>query len=148
MATAQITAVARLQAISQAYTRNEANQIVVKEGENLDTIFARALKLVNLEAKDATESQKTQFRNSFPAVRSEVYAGSCIVKDDDGNEVNAFEFLSAKKIKKPDMLKKLQSTYKDRIVTEGKLLPTPEGFSGNGQKGRKAVRAATYFDQI
>jgi hypothetical protein len=144
----QITSDARLRAISAAYGRNDKNEIVVKDGENFETIFARALGMVDLKLDQATESQRNSFRNSFPTVRSEVYAGSCTMTDDEGNPVNALEYLSAKKIKKSEMLKKLESTFKDRVTVPGKLLPTPTGFGGTGKKGRQAVNAVSYFNEI
>jgi hypothetical protein len=149
MATAQITTAARFQAISAAYTRNAENEIVVKEGENLDTIFARVLGLVNLKPEEATESQKTQFRNSFPVVQNEVFARSTKIANEAGEEVNAYDYLSGLKVKVTDMIKKLRSDeLKDRVLVEGKFLPVPEGFAGSGRKGRKAVDTMSYFSEI
>lgn len=147
MATVQIPADARLRAIRAAYDRNADGVIVVKEGENFDTIFNRTLSLANIDPKDVTDSQRTNFKNSFPAVRSEVYALTSKVKVGD-QEVSGFEFLTKLNVKKQDMLKKLTSTHKDAVVSEGTLLPIPEGFSGSGSKGRKAINTMSYFDTL
>lgn len=147
MATAQISADARLRAIRDAYERNSDGVLVVKSGENFDTIFNRALGLANIDPSDVTESQKMNFKNSFPTVRSEVYALTSKVKVGD-QEVSGFEFLTKLNVKKQDMLKKLTSQYKDAVVSEGTLLPIPDGFSGSGHKGRKAIDTLSYFASI
>jgi hypothetical protein len=113
----------RLKAYRQAITKN-GNEIVLKEDEDFDSIFDRAVKASELPETEVTDSRKRSFLQSLIEDLEDVEFDSSIVED-NGKEITLGEYFSKKDIKRQKKSETIQELIKTGVLKKHVKFPIP-----------------------
>jgi hypothetical protein len=129
----------RLKAYRQAITKN-GNEIVLKEDEDFDSIFERAIKESELPESEVTDSRKRSFLQSLIEDLEDVEFDKSIVED-DGKEITLGEYFSKKEIKRQKKFETIQELTKTGMLKKHVKFPIPS-------EDRRRTRGAKAIDLL